>query len=850
MQQGGSLNPHTRGLSLVCLGLIFVEGIIALLWSFTQPVDPDSAFVLGYSPVRWALASVIFLSSGLAGALWLDLLRGVERPWWRKVAYPAVFPTMLASASLGLLAADHTVLMLLGSIDHSAVRAIFNRLLPLGAFLGLAALQILLASAPAVTKRYIPDRQVTRVAGLALAGLAVTSGVIIVTRLGLEPVSNGWYEYGVPLVHQQLLYLFFGALLALLAGLALSGRLAFIRRAAWIGDASLILAVWLAAVLLWSSMPVPNSWLTPRPYPPNFEIYPHSDALSYDAAAQGTLLGAAWARGEIHYKPLYVGILTLLRAAAGQDYTRVIRLQTLLLALFPVFLYLLGRGLHSRMAGGLAALAAILREYNQLSVGSLTTLSNSKLMLSELPTALGISALLVVLVVWLRPAWEAGRGSMQPGRVMTRPDMAILAGGLIGLISQIRLQVILFLPVLAAFLFLYYRKHWRVWLAATGLVCLGFCLSAAPLVARNWAASGTLALEKPGYFERTLSYSYNPLEDQGETTGSPIPGQTGQGLVRTAELALHHFAHNTVSAFLVLPSGLGSGSAWTQGFQLKKLFWLDYRAAVRLPSAAWMLFNLAMVAVGAAALWQRGRWLSLLPALFFAAYNASSALGGFSGQRFILPADWVGYFYWMAGLAWLAPALLGLLGWNTKARLPFWTQPVPSGAVKLPTSRLRWQKTAAAAGFLLLAGGLLPLEEMLIPVRYPALSASQAQTELLRLAEERLPEPQLRELEALLAQPDSQVLHGVALYPRAFGSLEEEAGLLRYTGERTYPLLAFVYIGSDQLWVLQPVDRLANAALPHGAEVLVAGTRSEESFRAFATARFDQGQILFFETSH
>jgi hypothetical protein len=835
----GVSHPH-RALTLACLGLIFLAGIIALAWTFVQPADPDSAFLLGYSPVRWALAGVIFLLTGLAGALALDLLRGVERGWRRALAQQAVFPARLAAASLGLLVLIHAGLLALASVDHSAARAVFTRLLPLGVFLGLAALLVLLAAAPAVRERRRPDPGILRAAGWASAGLALAGALVLLTGLGMAPVSNGWYEYGVPLVHQQVLYLLYGLALVLLAGLTLGRRPALPGRAAVAVDIGLALALWLAAAAAWGSQPVPSSWFSPPPLPPNFEVYPHSDALSYDLAAQGALLGSGWSRGEVHYKPLYVAFLALLRAAAGQDYQQVIRLQTLALALFPAALYLLGSRLHSRAAGLLAGLAAILREMNQLSVASLTTLSSSKLLLSELPTALGISALLVVLAAWLR---APGKESPPP-----RLHLALLVGGIVGLLAQVRLQTVLFLPALVGLLFIYYSRQTRAWAAAAGAICLGFLLAVAPLALRNRAVSGTLALEKPGYFERTLSYSYDAVPGAVDPAGPRVanPGaETRRGTGRTAALALHHFAHNTVSAFLVLPGGVGSGAGWTRARDLQRLFWIDPRGPLSLPEAAWLVANMALAALGAAAAWRRAGWTGLLPALAFGVYNLSSALGGFSGQRFILPVDWVAFFYYMAGLAWLAAALLGLLGWDVAARLPFLARPAPTRPVGLRAARATRWKAALVAGLLLLAGGLLPLVEALVPLRYAGVEQDQARAELLRLAETRLAEPDLSALRALLEQPGSQVLRGVALCPRAIESADQEAGILRYTGERTYPLLAYVHLGGEQVWVLQPLETTGGIDLPAGAEVLVAGARGPESFRAFATARLDGGLFLF-----
>lgn len=840
MPPGVTHSNRTRILALACLGLIVFEGFLALAWMFTQPVDPDSTFLLGYSPVRWALAGMILLLTGLAGTLGIDLLRNVKRPWQKALARRLDdLPAVLVAGSLGLLAVNHGTLLALAPIDHTAVRAVFNRLLPVGVFVGLASLQVLLAAGLSVKQRTCPDHRITRAAGLAWIGLVLAGGLVLLTRLGLDPVTNGWYEYGTPLAHQQVLYLFYSTLLILLAGLVVSSRLPSPPWARKALDMGLLLAIWLAAVIVWNSMPVPDSWFSPKPLPPNHEVYPNSDALSYDLAAQGTLLGTAWSRGAVHYKPFYVAILTLLHAAAGQDYTRVVFLQTLLLALFPASLYLLGRSLHSRLAGGLAGLAAILREYNQLTVASLTTLSNSKLLLSELPTALGISALLVVLAAWLRSP-----GQRDPAQ---RPYLALLAGGMIGLLIEIRLQTILLLPALAALLFLLSGKRWRSGLAAAGLVCLGIIMSTSPLALRNWSISGTLTLEKPGYFERTLSYAYTPVsaeEDPNEPFTAAPPGETNPGLGKTLELALHHFAHNAASTLLVMPNGLGSETGWTRLRDLQSLFWTNTRAVFRLPGAAWILANLALLALGAAALWRQAGWAGLLPALFFAVYNLSSALGGFSGQRFILPVDWVGYFYALTGLAWLAVTLLGLLGWNVNARLPFWTQPSPTHSIR-HSGRAVWLKTAVVIGILLLAGGLLPLEEALIPVRQPGAEPGLARAELLHLAEAQLSPQEMGALQALLDRPGSEVLQGIALYPRAIASEELEAGILRYRGERTYPLLAYVYLGSEQLWVLQPLEGLDGVALPNGAEVLVAGTRSQGSFQAFATARLDGSSFLF-----
>jgi hypothetical protein len=62
--------------------------------------------------------------------------------------------------------------------------------------------------------------------------------------------------------------------------------------------------------------------------------------------------------------------------------------------------------------------------------------------------------------------------------------------------------------------------------------------------------------------------------------------------------------------------------------------------------------NLALLAIGLAWSWRRFRLAGLVPALVFLGYDLSLAVGATSGGRYVVPINWVAYFYYMLG--WIA----------------------------------------------------------------------------------------------------------------------------------------------------------------------------------------------------
>jgi 4-amino-4-deoxy-L-arabinose transferase-like glycosyltransferase len=126
-----------------------------------------------------------------------------------------------------------------------------------------------------------------------------------------------------------------------------------------------------------------------------------------------------------------VVFLTFLHKVFGENYSGIIFGQTFLLALIPVVFYFLGKKLHSRAAGVTIALFFIFRELTSLWITSNTRVSNSKSLLTDLPTLF-----LLILSCYFTFRWLESRDKKS----------ALIAGGMFGLLMLLRTQSLLLFP--------------------------------------------------------------------------------------------------------------------------------------------------------------------------------------------------------------------------------------------------------------------------------------------------------------------------------------------------------------------------------------------------------------------
>lgn len=807
-----------------------VEAFAGLFWLLFIASDPKNRLLFGLSAARLSLA---LLLAG-AGCMFLLLAwRSTRSPKWRarwlNASRLAEAGRWLLPAALAGLWVIPAGLVGLRAAAGGAYLTLYQRLLPLLVYGMLLCLQVVLAAVRLRPPRLA--RPTLLAGGAALAALLLLWLLTAASGLGLTPddLSDGWGTPGVPILEGQLWLALGGTLLgtALFAvlqpGQARMGpaRKRGLLKTDWLAAA----LIWCAAGLLWNAQPVRESYFLVEPRPPTAAYYPHSDAATSGLVARSILLGNGYNNGEITTRPFYVLILAGLHAVSGGQYLDVIALQTWLLAFFPVVLYFLGLLLHSRAAGWLAACLAVLREVNAVAGSPFSGVSNSKLFMSDLPAALGVSLVVLIGVLWLE----------NPQR---RRLLPLLAGGVLGLLALVRLQVLLLAPFLAL---AGWAGNRRGALKALLLFGIGILLAVGPWLARSWAITGLVVFDEPVESHLMASMyttageraAYPRLEGENDGQYSrrlmgEVRSFVWQNPGYTARFISGHFLNNLVDTLLVLPVRRDLPQSLSEFFRLQNSFWLLWDGRVSLAGAAQLLAALVVIALGLGSAWVKARWAVLLPVFALLGYSLSNAVARQSGWRYILPADWVGYFFFCLGSAQLIYWLVGVIF----PRQDGDEKAVQPGAARAFSTR----RTVLLGLAVLLVGASLPLVEHIIPRRYQPASQPVLVDELLALDVFEPAGADADRLRAFAAQPGAVIRRGLAFYPRFYqGGEGEPGGGWPAFRRRAYPRLSFALIGAEMDFAALPLAE-APAVFADGSPVYVVGCREDAWVDAFLVA--------------
>lgn len=662
------------------------------------------------------------------------------------------------------------------------------------------------------------------------------------TGIGLEPDKAGWGSPGVPL-------LFYQVLLAWVAGLSVF-LLQFIRPGSRFKrypamDLLICLVLWLAAVFFWMEQDVQRSYFSPSPVPPNEEIYPYSDAGYYDYNAQSLLLGYGFMNGQVVPRPLYILMLAGFHAIAGQGYEQTIFIQTLVLALLPVLLYLLGKELHSPALGLALGILVIVREVNSIVATPWVEVSHSKLYMADLPTTLAVIALAWLTVRWFkdRPAsWSRG----------------LLVGGGLGVAALLRTQALLLLPaILFAAAWLYW-KNWKQLINAGLAILLGLGLVLSPWLIRNWQKTGRLVFDDPVTQNALVAQRYSfdeqamPLRQTGESEeayAQRLSADIRQFLLANptvvARFVSGHFINNLVSTALVLPTQFSIDQSCNTS-RVCEPFWISLIGKMSPGSQVLLVLNLLVVAFGLAASWRRWKVAGLIPVLFLLAYSLSNAVARNSARRYILPVDWVGYFYLLIGALEIAGWAAILFGARTDI-MNIGIAPEP-GKSKSFTWSKEWIRIALAAVCLLAIGLSLPLAELLgSPEFTPSSKADLVQqlvddptTASLSISPEGL--------ESFASQEQVVALQGRAFYPRFYPPMEGEPGsgwpAYKPYEYRATPKLGFILVGPAGTTQLNLALDEIPEQFPNASDVFILGCQENGYVDVLLVKFFGNDQTL------
>jgi Dolichyl-phosphate-mannose-protein mannosyltransferase len=757
---------------------------------------------IGSSLLAGGLALLVVLWLGLALAAW-------RKPaWFEPAARRDGFLLLALLVAVGVQLLLAVVWGLARHGEVSRLAAYIQYLTPvlnvfslngLSLFAWLAALRrVELEAAGPV------GRSLLRKAGLLWLILGALALLVSLTRIGVTRETVGsWGFPAVPLLEWQIgLSWLLGSLFMLARG-AFRPFLALKHLDVWIG-----LAIWLGTAALWLSQPVNPAYFATPPRPPNYEIYPYSDGLTYAQYAQSILIGNGMMGDEIPQRPLYIVFLAGLMALAGQDYNRVIALQTLVLACFPLILYLIGTELGSRPLGFVAALLAALRDLTSNTAAPFSdNITYSKLFFSELPTALLLALFTLLVMRWIK----------RPGEARLLP---LLAGGALGLAMLVRTQSAIALPIALLLAWFVLRQQPRRWLGGSTLLLVGMLLTITPWLWRNARITGGLLFDNPASQTMVLAQRYSGRNF--DAVIPYLPGETdSQYSARMLKIALdgvvaspgpalgsvaNHFLNNQIDNLLLLPlrSDLESlAELWRP----TRAFWQDWNGSPTPAQTSVLLLYLGVLGLGIAACWQKAGWAGLMPLGLNLSYNLWTAVFRSSGERFLVPVDWAAILYYAAGLLALSQGLL----WLFRATRPYLAasraQPVPTA----PGRPASWVHLGLVGLACLVVGASLPLSGWIVPQRYPSKASPE------RLLPELASVDARSVFQALAESRNTLVLQGRAVYPRyyAAGEREPKSAKTGY-GSMDQPRLVFFLVGQQNSLVVfdlsQPPDFFPNAA--------------------------------------
>jgi hypothetical protein len=723
----------------------------------------------------------------------------------------AIFTTAAALLSL----TSSLLLFLLRYLNPERLIPYYERMSPLLWLLFVlgaeAALFLLLLKNGFYPQEFVKRKPVYISALVAFCFLLSIFLFVSITKIGVTADTGYWGEPGVPLMGWQFA-------VAILVGFTV---LLDSTRTSRLLNLFFPLSIYLTAVLLWLSVPVDvlaNSFYSPSSPPLNIPL-PYSDAGFYDYISQSLLIGTDYF-DSIPPRPLYVTFLAFLHLLFGQNYSAIIAAQTLVLALFPVALYFLGKKLHSPAAGVTVALFAIFRELVSLWISSNTRVANSKIFTTDLPTALGIAVLCLVIIWWLE-----------------RRDLksTLIAGGALGLLLLFRTQSAITFPAVFVLAWFAFQRKTGEWIKAGIVFGIAMLLTVLPWLTHNYTVAGAFSFDDPRQvaviysqysFTDNLDLSqFNPAQD---SVRERIISFALENPAYVANFFTTHFLNTEISGLLALPlikpyNGLQAPV---------NLYWMEWDGSLEWYNTLLLLIYIVILAVGFGAAWRHMGWLGLVPLAFNLGYALSNGIARFSSWRYNLPVDWVIYFYFAIGAIEVLGGLSLLFGAKIEKIFPQHNQP-KAGTISLHDFRPGYALIVLVFMFI----GALPwLAKGFAQPRY----ISTQDALIARLESNG---HNREEIQNFLLQPNAVLTEGRMLYPRMYrkGDGLSSANPWPAYAVQDFPRIGFILINHEVHNIYFPTRELLDFS--QGVDTIVLACDLGDNF-------LEARVVYFGNTSH
>ena len=642
--------------------------------------------------------------------------------------------------------------------------------------------------------------------------------VIALSKVGLTPDDRYWNVAGVPVLAVEIVSILIFTLLleALTNWLEKKNKSSVKRNFPWI-DLSLCVFLWLFAIILWVNAPFGNSFFAPGPYPPNNDFYPYSDARLMDLSGQYMLIGEGLNTIFVTEKALYSFFIGLIHLIAGQNYLTSTAFQIVFFAVLPVLMYLLGKKIGGRFLGLFTALFAILKERNAIISTFKISVSNSRLYLTEFPTAIGMVALSLFLFIWFRNPHK-------------RPHIIVIAGGVLGFSSMVRTNPLVLIPLILAISIFVYRFQWRKWLMACVYFMLGFVIVISPWMIYDQVTEGTNY-----YYSKIINVIHRGLAESPNTnqpnlppitpepsisdssTTLPSPAQQSaeeeannqMNIIGLGKILAGHFFNNEIKALFILPF-----QAYPQNLNalISETYWkepIEWEGFLTLDGVIAFALNFSLIALGISFAWSKWRFGGLVPLIVNIGYYLSNALARTSGSRYLLPVDWTIYFYYCAGIAFIILKIILNRSYPDN-------QTDDHGAEIYPKPKRLISPVLISCVVLFFLGCSMPIVNASFPKRYGNLSNQEILNKLAETDFMIKTGVDFDTLSDFIANNDGLILYGRGLYPRYLTSIDE-----------VDPGLYFNLINSESKEIFIAMDTAPAESIAAGKDFIIIGCQRE-----------------------
>ena len=620
---------------------------------------------------------------------------------------------------------------------------------------------------------------------------------IVLSRLGLAPSSVFIIDLGSPLLEGQIWFvagiIFLSLWMTAIYGILHSHKKLKSLFLVKYADSLVFSGLWLIGAMIWLSQPLSTTnYFATRPLPPNYETYPFSDASLYDFNSLKVIYGAT--TGQIITKPGQVSYLALLHLIGGKDYANIILLQTLLFAIFPPILYLIGKKILNFYLGFILALFAILRELTSIQAVNIANVSNTKLLLSEPITTLLIALMVLLTVQWIRTT------KRQIG-------LLLILGSILGLLILFRIQILFVLPMFYLIGLIKYFRNWKEFFRNLGALMIGFGFVSLPVILRNYSITGSFWFENPAYIDI--------FKDFYVTSGG-----SGINLVQSLNMVVGNFLHNYISTFLIFPVRLGTVDRMAELVSINQPFWTNVPDNLHILEILIILVNLFIVTLGISWLWRKKRIVCIFLMGIFIFYNLSNAVINASGWRFILPVDWLIYIFYGLGMLEIFNFFIRItFGFELFQSEPYQEEKALSSV---------W--VGGLVMIMIVFASAISLREVFLPSVYPVISKNQLCQEVLDSASLSNVQKDKGNFKSYCLAEDTVVVKGLAFYPVFL----EAGDFLRtdptdiFFGPQQFSRLVFSLVSSEFSGnIIYPIHH-PPTEFPNEAQVIVIGDLKEK----------------------